>query len=146
MKSKVLVVLLVTVGLLVVSSGMLAHHSNAGLFKDDVVITVTGTVKQWRLVNPHPALLFDVTTQAGGVEIWTATFNSVADVRRMGWTRDTFKPGDPVTVCGNPFVGGQKTIFTLYVKTPDGKAWSNRPGNQGALDKFPGPDTCPGAP
>jgi hypothetical protein len=55
------------------------------------------------------------------VETWTATFNSVADVRKHGWTRETFKAGDPVTMLGNPFFGGQKTIFPLVVTTPDGK-------------------------
>ena len=81
---------------------------------------MSGSVKVWRMVNPHPALVFDVTKDEA-VETWTATFNSVADVRKHGWTRETFKAGNAVTMLGNPFFGGQKTIFPLVVTAPDGK-------------------------
>ena len=112
--------LLLGCGLLGVTGQLLAHHSAAGLFSRQEEVVMSGAVKVWRMVNPHPALVFDVTKD-GAVETWTATFNSVADVRKHGWTRETFKAGDPVTMLGNPFFGGQKTIFPLVVTTPDGK-------------------------
>ena len=121
MRQKALLGLMIACGLLVVSGRLLAHHSAAGLFSREEEVVMTGAVKVWRMVNPHPALVFDVKTDAGAVETWTATFNSVADVRKHGWTRETFKAGDAVTMLGNPFFGGQKTIFPLVVTTPDGK-------------------------
>ncbi|MCZ6489309.1 MAG: DUF6152 family protein [Acidobacteria bacterium] len=121
MRNKMLVALFVTAGLVVVSSRLLAHHSAAGLFSLDEEIILSGTVTAWRLVNPHPALMFDVRNDAGTVESWTATFNSLRDLRKIGWTKSTFKPGDQVTVLGNPFFSGKKTIFPLVVTTPDGK-------------------------
>ena len=120
MRRKALLGLMLACGLLALSGRLLAHHSAAGLFSREEEVVMSGTVKVWRMVNPHPALLFDVTKD-GAVETWTATFNSVADVRKHGWTRETFKAGDPVTMLGNPFFGGQKTIFPLVVTTPDGK-------------------------
>ncbi len=121
MRNKMLVALFVTAGLVVVSSRLLAHHSASGLFSRDEEIILSGTVTAWRLVNPHPALMFDVTNAEGNVENWTATFNSLRDLRKIGWTKSTFKVGDQVTVLGNPFFGGKKTIFPLVVTTPDGK-------------------------
>ena len=121
MRRKLLLGLMVAGGLLVVSGRLLAHHSAAGLFSREEEVVLTGAVKVWRMVNPHPALVFDVKKDGGAVETWTATFNSVADVRRHGWTRTTFEVGAPVTMLGNPFFGGQKTIFPLVVTTPDGK-------------------------
>ena len=121
MRSRALVGMLVAAGLLVVAGRVVAHHSAAGLFSRDDEVILTGTVKLWRMVNPHPALVFDVKKDGGAAETWTATFNSVADVRRHGWTRTTFEEGNPVTILGNPFFGGQKTIFPLVVSTPDGK-------------------------
>ena len=121
MRGKVLLAVCMMTGLLMVSSQLVAHHSAAGLFSRDQEVILTGTVTAWRMVNPHPALQFDVKNAAGVVENWTGTFNSVADVRRHGWARDTFKAGDPTTVLGNPFFGGQKTLFPLVVTTPDGK-------------------------
>ncbi|MGH9785388.1 MAG: DUF6152 family protein [Terriglobia bacterium] len=121
MRSKVLMGMLVVLGLVMVANRVVAHHSAAGLFSRDEEVVLTGAVKVWRMVNPHPALVFDVKKDGGAVETWTATFNSVADVRRHGWTRTTFEEGNPVTVLGNPFFGAQKTIFALVVTTPDGK-------------------------
>ena len=121
MRNKLLIALFVTAGLLVVSNRLLAHHSASGLFSRDEEIVLSGTVTAWRLVNPHPALMFDVKDDAGNVVNWTATFNSLRDLRNIGWTKSTFKAGDPVTVLGNPFFGGKKTIFPLVVTTPDGK-------------------------
>ena len=126
MSRKVLLALFITAGLLVVSGRLLAHHSAAGLFSRDEEVILSGTVTAWRFVNPHPALVFDVKTESGAVESWTGTFNSPAALRRIGWSRTTFKPGDPVTILGNPFFGGQKTIFPLVTTTPDGKKHVNR--------------------
>ena len=112
--------MLVVAGVMV-AGRLVAHHSAAGLFSRDDEVVLSGAVKVWRMVNPHPALVFDVKKDGGAVETWTATFNSVADVRRHGWTRTTFEAGAPVTMLGNPFFGGQKTIFPLVVTTPDGK-------------------------
>jgi hypothetical protein len=120
MRRNALLGMLLACGLLAVTGQLLAHHSAAGLFSRQEEVVMSGAVKVWRMVNPHPALVFDVTKD-GAVETWTATFNSVADVRKHGWTRETFKAGDPVTMLGNPFFGGQKTIFPLVVTTPDGK-------------------------
>jgi len=120
MRRKGLLAVLVGAGLLAVASQVVAHHSAAGLFSRTEEVVMSGKVKVWRMVNPHPALVFDAMKD-GAVETWTITFNSVADVRRHGWSRTTFKEGDPVTVLGNPFFGGQKTIFALVVTTPDGQ-------------------------
>ena len=121
MRQKALLGFMLAWGLLLVSGRLLAHHSAAGLFSREEEVVMSGTVNRWRMVNPHPALIFDVKTESGAMETWTATFNSVADVRKHGWTRETFKAGNPVTMLGNPFFGGQKTIFPLVVTTPDGK-------------------------
>ena len=126
MRNKVLLMLFVAAGLLVISGRLWAHHSAAGLFSRDEETILSGTVTVWRFVNPHPALVFDVKTEAGAVESWTATFNSPAALRKIGWNRSTFKAGDPVTVLGNPFFGGQKTLFPLVVTTPDGKKYVTR--------------------
>ncbi len=120
MSRKAVVGILLTLGLLLVGGQLLAHHSAAGLFSRQEEVILSGTVSVWRMVNPHPALVFDVADgeHAGR---WTATFNSVADVRKHGWSRTTFRAGSPTTVLGNPFFGGRKTIFPLVVTTPDGQ-------------------------
>ena len=125
MRSKVLVGLFLMVGLIVVSGRVLAHHSAAGLFSRDEEIILSGTVTVWRFVNRHPALVFEITKD-GAKETWTATFNSPAALRKIGWSRSTINPGDQVTVLGNPFFGGQKTIFPLAVTLPDGKQYVMR--------------------
>ena len=121
MRKKAVLGILLGMGMVLIAGQVVAHHSAAGLFSRDEEIVLKGNVKAWRMVNPHPALIFDVTDGEHSGETWTATFNSVADVRKHGWTRTTFKAGDPTEVLGNPFFGGQHTIFPLVVTTPDGK-------------------------
>jgi len=127
MRNKVLVALFVTVGLLVVSGVMFAHHSAAGLFSPDVETTITGTVKQWLFVNPHPAIVMDVTNEQGAVETWRIQFPSPAGLaRNFSWNRNSIKPGDQVKILGNPYLDGHKVMFPLIVTLPDGKGYKVR--------------------
>jgi hypothetical protein len=131
MRSKVGVALFVTVGLLVLSGAALAHHSAAGLFSPDVEKTITGTVKQWLFVNPHPAIVMDVKNAQGEVETWRIQFPATAGLsRRFGWTRGSIKPGDEVKIHGNPYLDERKVMFPLVVTLPDGKGYTVREPRQ----------------
>ena len=124
MKSKVLVALLVTAGLLVFSNVVFAHHAAAGLFSPDVERTISGTVKQWLFVNPHPALIIDIKNDAGNVETWRVEFAAPRSLTsNFGWNRNTMKPGDQVKIIGYPYFGNKKTMFAVRVTIGDGKEY-----------------------
>jgi len=109
-------------GLIMASSLMFGHHSAAGLFDPNIQRTLKGVVRELRLVNPHASLVIDVKNGAGGVDAWIIQFPSPRQLRREhGWTRNTLKPGDEVTILGHPFFSEKKIMFPNKVTLPNGK-------------------------
>ena len=79
-----------------------AHHANSA-FDREATITVSGTVTRWQFINPHVGIWIEAADENGEVREWTGEFQSVQDLYRLfGWNKDTFQPGDPVTLIGNP--------------------------------------------
>jgi hypothetical protein len=81
-----------------------AHHSTNGIYDEAKEVEITGTVKAWRFINPHPSLVLSVTNADGVVEDWDVSYggSAVAHLSRRGYTADTFKPGDAISVKGHP--------------------------------------------
>lgn len=90
-----------SIALCLLSSGAgLAHHGDAGRYNDEVT-TVTGTVIEFRLVNPHSVLTIAVEDEQGNVMEWHGELGSPQGLaNNLGWTRDTFTPGMTVTMTG----------------------------------------------
>ncbi len=78
-----------------------AHHSFAVHFVADKVVSVTGTVTEFRFRNPH-GLLFFTVQGPNGDEAWKAETNSPNILRRRGWDEHSLKAGDRITVTGYP--------------------------------------------
>src|SRR5579864_5337376 len=86
----------VLVGLLTVSIPLMAHHGNASY--DDKVVTLKGTVTEWRWINPHVFLKIDVKGDDGKVVNWTCELVAPSNMINFGFAANSFKPGDQVTV------------------------------------------------
>jgi hypothetical protein len=78
-----------------------AHHSFAAEFDANAPIELTGTVTKVAWANPHTFFYIDVTTPKGEVENWAMEMGSPNGLMRRGWTRDSMKIGDVVTVTGS---------------------------------------------
>lgn len=96
--------LLVVTGLLATAfaaTEVQGHHSFAAEFDADKPVKLTGTVTkvQWR--NPHTYFYVDVADDKGGVHNWALELGSPNGLTRRGWTRDTLKIGDTITVEGS---------------------------------------------
>ena len=127
MRRKVFVALFIAAGLLMVSGALFAHHSAAGLFSPEVERTISGTVKQFLFVNPHPAIVMDVKNEQGAVDTWRIQFPAPSGLsRRFGWDRNSIKPGDQIKIYGNPYSNNYKVMFPLIVTLPDGKQYKVR--------------------
>ena len=85
-----------------VSIPLAAHHGAATIY-DTKTITLKGTVKTWLWSNPHCLLTFDVKGDDGKMVEWIAETQAPSTVYPMGFRKDSFKPGDQVTVtCSRP--------------------------------------------
>src|SRR3954470_20445040 len=79
-----------------------AHHSFAGVYDGSRSVTVSGVVTQFKFVNPHALMYMDVVDASGKVEKWTVEFAGRLNLSEAGWTGDTIKTKERLTVTGNP--------------------------------------------
>jgi len=99
-------------GLFVVLSALLARsapavaHHGAASFDTAVEVTLKGTVTEWTWFNPHCFLRFDVKGDDGTVKTWAVEAGNPTDMTKRGWSRNSFKPGDEVTVTLQPVKTG----------------------------------------
>src|SRR5438132_198207 len=105
MKNKLFVVLVAVAALLAVRAPLFAHHGES-LYDAHHLITLAGTVTKFEMINPHALIHFDVKDDKGNIEHWTAQGTAPNNLRRVGWTRDSLKPGDQITVSGYPYKDG----------------------------------------
>lgn len=98
-----------------VSAGVLAHHSTRGLY-DDREIELTGKVIEWKFINPHPYLIIEAEDETGTVRQWDVSYGGAAVVhlRRQGYDADTFKPGETIIVRGNPALA--KGVYGVLIE------------------------------
>ena len=102
-----------------------AHHSFAPVYDGSRMITVTGVVTQFRFVNPHAMMLMDVTDESGKVVKWTVEFAGSLNLSEVGWTADSIKAKERVTVTGNPTHTGSQRMFFRKLVRPDGSELLN---------------------
>lgn len=95
---------LALVGAAFLVSQAFAHHSTQGIYHEDQELELTGTVKEWVFVNPHPYLTLTAPDSNGVMRDWDISYGGAAVVhlQRQGYTKDTFKPGEIVIVKGHP--------------------------------------------
>ena len=78
-----------------------AHHSFAVFFADDKsVVAVRGKVTGFEFRNPHGLIRLEAHDASGAVVQWKAETNSPSILERRGWTRDSLKFGDEITIEG----------------------------------------------
>ena len=97
-----MVVACLGLALLASSRAALAHHSFAAEFDANKPFTFTGVVTKVEWQNPHTYFYVDVTDAASGkVTNWALEMGSPNGLMNQGWTRNTLKVGDVVTVDGS---------------------------------------------
>jgi len=85
--------------LLVLAPGILsAHHNFRAVFDIDQPVEVTGTVTDVQWTNPHARFYVEVEAAEGEVIVWDFELASPNSLFRRGWSRQSLKPGDKVTV------------------------------------------------
>lgn len=97
-----------------------AHHS-AARFDTRASIEVTGVVQEFAWKNPHAWIKLDVDDGDGNLVMWEFEGNGATYLLRTGWRRSTIKPGDTVTIVGNPLKSGQPGGRFYGAKLPDGR-------------------------
>lgn len=98
-----------------------AHHSFAVFFDHEKSISIHGKVTEFQFRNPHGIVGVEVTNPDGSRVIWKAETNSPSMMLRRGWTKESIRVGDTVTVDGWPARDGARYMRIRELKDASGK-------------------------
>jgi hypothetical protein len=124
-----------TILLLLAVRPVYSHHSFAS-FDVSKSISYKGVVKEIQWTNPH--VWIQLTVMEGSAPV-TYGFEgaAIAVLKRVGWTKDSVKAGDTITVIGHPYKDGRPGGSIEHVVLADGR-------QIGTGDAIPGALTVPG--
>ncbi len=107
-------------GLLIVSTPLSAHHGYAA-YDMTTTLSVKATIVSLVMENPHSSIAFDVKDANGNVEHWFSESGNPRNMRADGFTPDSVKPGDQVTIYYHPSKNGAHVVVLTRVEFPDGR-------------------------
>src|SRR5262245_7741274 len=122
-----------------------AHHSNSA-YQVDQIITLEGTVKEWKWMNPHTWLILEVTGADGKKTEWAVEGRPPGILGRAGWSGDILKPGEHVTVHASPAKNGDPEAIIARVTKADGTVLGNQPNFSRAAEAGTAPVAAASAP
>jgi len=100
---------------------LVAHHSFAAEYDANKPVTLKGTVTRLEWTNPHARFYVDVKEEGGTVTNWNLELASPNVLTRQGWTRNSLKFGDVITVEGSMAKDGAKMANAKTVTLADGR-------------------------
>jgi len=105
------------IGCVLATMPLLAHHAISAKFDPVRKRTLSGIVTKVDWANPHVHLLMNVS-EGNRISNWAVELESVVDLERSGWKRDSVKPGEAITVQGivardgSPQIWGESVVVT----------------------------------
>jgi hypothetical protein len=129
--------LVVLGSLLAVRGPLFAHHGSAAYKTDAVVVLKKATVTRFVWANPHAVLTFDVKDDIGNVSHWAGEAGSPSAIRLLGWTKNSLRPGDVVTVHLYPSKFNSTVGRIEKIMLADGTTLKDSPrGDLGVISRF----------
>jgi Family of unknown function (DUF6152) len=109
--------------LLLVSAPIFAHHGAAS-YDISKMTTLKGAVTTVQWINPHVEVDMEVTDSTGKAEKYVIESVSPLGLSRNGWTKDSVKPGDQITVTGNLSKNGTHILRLKKIVFSSGKEFT----------------------
>ena len=83
-------------------SAVAAHHSVAVNFDNSKTLTLTGTLKQLDIRNPHSRITIDVKQPDGSIKEWLVEWSDRNALTRRKIPFQLLRIGDTVTITASP--------------------------------------------
>ncbi len=109
-----------SVFVLVFSGVLFAHHGTAA-YDTSQMLNFKATVTEFRFINPHCQIYFDVKNDKGELEHWQGELTAPNKLARAGWTKNSLKVGDQITVSGFAGKSGGRSLWIQKLVGPDGQ-------------------------
>ena len=122
------------IGLVLVSTPALAHHGYAA-YDMTTTLSVKATIVSLLMENPHSSIAFDVKDANGNVEHWFSESGNPRNMRADGFTPDSVKAGDQVTIYYHPSKNGAHVVVLTRVEFPDGRVLPQHDRGQNNQDQ-----------
>ncbi|MBZ5659922.1 MAG: hypothetical protein LAO08_05890 [Acidobacteriia bacterium] len=106
--------------LLVFYQGAVSAHHGTAAYDMEKSLTLKGVVTSYEFINPHAEIRVAVTDDNGHTVNWLAETNNPNRLARRGWGRNTLKPGDTITIIGNPVKSGAPDLRLTKVILANG--------------------------
>ena len=121
MNIRLSIALALGLGSLVATAPLFAHHSFNAQYDRAKPTTLKGTVKRVDWINPHARFFVEAKDAEGKAVLWEIELGAPAGLMRQGWTRNSLKIGDVVTVNASLAKDGSKLANATTVTLGDGK-------------------------
>jgi len=112
------------IGLVVVATPVVAHHSFAAEYDANKQVTVKGSVTRIEWTNPHTHVYIDVKDDKGNMTNLKFELASPLVLLQCGWTARLLNVGDEVTVEGAMAKDGANRANARVVTLADGRRMS----------------------
>ena len=98
----------------------IAHHGTLVSYDRDKQWTAKATVTEFRYLNPHAQIYFDVVDEKRQVTHWSGELlPNPAQLIASGWTRkrsmEALKAGTPITITVAPARAGGNVVLVLRI-------------------------------
>ena len=110
-----------SIGMLLASAPLWAHHSFSAEFDSSRPVKLRGTVTQWELVNPHSWIHMDVKNEDRTVTNWMIEGGSPNALLRLGFDKRSLPPGTEIVVEGYQAKDRGNIAVGKNITFPDGK-------------------------
>lgn len=120
MKQKLIVMVALGAAVVMACLPGSAHHGSAA-YDTNLTLTFKATVTEFRFINPHCQVYFDIKNDKGEIEHWQGELTAPNKLARAGWTKQSLNPGDQITVSGYAGKNGGHSLWIRKVVGPDGQ-------------------------
>jgi len=108
--------------LFVVLSPVSAHHSFDAEYNSNRPVTLTGRVVKLLWQNPHAFVYIDVLdAKTSRTTIWSIELGSINNLTRLGWTQNSFKPTQEITVKGIHAFSSENKVLAREINLRNGE-------------------------